>query len=699
MTPGVSIDDGFNMPAPTAAKLSDEEILQTLKFSVPREVNTQRGPRLVSNAQPNEHFIELYQRRTVWLRERGYTYSLNKFAGNMQVSFWQLVPATVLVERSEAIAASRATDANISIPSPEGLTYLGYQKAGVAYSLGRQGSLIGDEMGLGKTIQAIGVINSSPQMKKILLVCPASLKLNWKRELDKWLVKKRPIIISDSKMFCAVDGVSIINYDILHKHIDEIRCTEWDLIVLDEAHYLKNRSARRTKMVFGDKVSKQEKLDGYADVPPIQAHKRILLTGTPIANRPAEIFGLINYADPIAWPNFFKFAKRYCNAYEGSFGWSMDGASHLDELHDKLRETVMIRRLKKDVLKELPAKRRAIVEFTATGAAKALVQAEKAAYAAKDAQMAALQVRVEMAKASDNEAEYKSAIMAMKEGVGAIFGELATIRRETVTAKVNMKEIVAFIDEAVEESEKVIIFAHHKDAIAILHKRFGQASVLLVGDTPMIERQAAVDRFQTDPTCKVFLGSLMAAGVGITLTASSHVLFVEGDWVPGNLSQAEDRAHRIGQLESVLVQHLVLEDSIDATLLKRVIAKQEIIDQALDSAAAPDEPDQAIGRLEQHATEGTSKEKLAKEAEALTDDQCVAAKEAIRFLAGNCNGAIDWDGQGFSKVDTTIGKSLAGMVTLSKKQCALARKIAWKYRGQLGDSLRERITLKTHETK
>jgi hypothetical protein len=206
-------------------------------------------------------------------------------------------------------------------------------------------------------------------------------------------------------------------------------------------------------------------------------------------------------------------------------------------------------------------------------------------------------------------------------------------------------------------------------------QEFGSEAVCLVGDTPMIERQAAVDRFQKDPSCKLFVGSIMAAGVGITLTAAAHAIFLELDWVPGNVSQAEDRIHRIGQKESVLIQHLVLEGSLDAVMAKRIIAKQEIIERALDKVADAE--------AELPTASDTRPKALETAAQTMTQEQRDGAQRAIRMLAMVCNGARDWDGQGFSKIDTMIGKSLAAQDRLTPKQCALAAKIALKYRRQL----------------
>lgn len=670
-----------------------EDILASLKWSAAKEVPTKKGPRMVSSAPATDEVFALWKRERDEMYRLGY--SVSEFKGKWQISRWQEVDKKVIAAREESKTLSRATDAEVSVPVPEGLFYLGYQRAGIKFGLDRSAVLIGDEMGLGKTIQAIGILNALPDAKRILIICPASLKLNWRRELVKWSVVKRHIFVIESQGgFPDLDGIFIANYDILHKFKDQLVDIEWDLLVADEAHYLKNPKSRRTKQVFGERATPKEKKEGMADVPGIVAKKRVLLTGTPIANRPVELFPLIEYLDPITWGgNFFKFAIRYCAAQQNGFGWDFSGASNLDELQEKLRSTIMVRRLKKDVLTELPPKRRQVIEFPAEGKLERFAREEREAYEGREDELSGLHAAVELAKASDNPDEYGRAVQNLMKGISAVFAGISTMRRELAEAKTSL--CIEHIKEAVEESGKVVVFAHHKSVCAAIMAAFGSEAVMLVGDTKMEDRQAAVDRFQKDPTCKVFVGSIGAAGVGITLTAASHVIFCELSWVPGEVSQGEDRCHRIGQKNSVLVQHLVVEGSLDCTMAKRIVAKQDVIDQALDTVRTKllMEPIETTQRKDRGgASVGTPAEKIAQEAALMTLDQQEASHEALKLLAARCNGARDWDGAGFSKIDTAIGKDLAARRFLSSKQAALARKIAWRYRkSQLPESLVARM--------
>jgi SWI/SNF-related matrix-associated actin-dependent regulator 1 of chromatin subfamily A len=588
--------------------------------------------------------------------------------------------------------ASRATDAAVNVPAPDGLSYLPFQKAGIAFASSRPGVLIADEMGLGKTIQALGIVNGDESIRRVLVVCPASLKMNWKREAEKWLVRRFVVAIASSDSFALpaasgpVEGVVVIvNYDVLHRHEAAIRAEPWDLLIVDEAHYIKTPTARRTVQVIGTPEKKRAKA-GTKTVTAIPAKRRAFLTGTPIVNRPIELWPIVHALDPGSFGSFWAYASRYSNAHNNGWGWDFSGAANLDELQDRLRSSIMVRRLKKDVLTELPAKRRQVIEIAANGNA-GIVSKETAAWEAVQESLAALRAAVEMAKTSEDPAEYRAAVEALRAGEQAAFNEISRLRHDTAVAKIPM--VIEHLSTIVEEGDaKVVVFAHHHDVVRALAGAFPTSSVVLTGETPMIERQAAVDRFQTDPTCTVFIGSITAAGVGLTLTASSHVVFAELDWVPGNLSQAEDRCHRIGQTESVLVQHLVLEGSLDATMAKTIVRKQAVIEAALDAthpereAMVLESSEPVVEERREAASRTTKYEAVTKEAETITERAVAAVLDALRRVSGLCDMAQRLDGQGFNKIDARIGHDLASRSTLTKRQAVLGRKIVRKYRKQ-----------------
>ena len=596
--------------------------------------------------------------------------------------------ATLDQARRDVLAASAATDADVVIPVPEGLELLPFQKAGVAYAAKRTHVLIGDEMGLGKTIQAIALAGLMPAQARILVICPASLRLNWKREWQKWDVHGRSVEVAGRKGWPACQVV-ILNYDVVTKYAAELRASEWDLVVCDEAHYMKNPKARRTQMVLG-----HEAKDPQASVDRIPAKRWVFLTGTPILNRPIELWTLVNVLDPAGLGrSFFGFAARYCGACHNGYGWDFSGASNLEELQERLRLAGMVRRLKSEVLAELPPKRRQVIELAANGA-EALVSRQNELSARYEKRMEELEAAVELAKAGTDE-EWEQALRALNEGRGAAFAEMAETALALGVAKV--PHVIEFIEETLGEQEKVVIFAQHHKVIDALMDAFAQSAVRLRGDDSLEARQRAVDRFQSDPTCTVFVGSIHAAGVGITLTAASRVLFAELDWVPANLSQAEDRLHRIGQSNSVLVQHLVFDNSLDARMAHAIVAKQDVIDRALNREALIEQEirsEQEAKRLAQVAATTTLKrehvQKLAEQL-ALRPEGVEAIHLGLQLMAGVCDGARQLDGMGFNKIDTRIGKQLAAQPGQSPRQAILGRQVLIKYRRQLPSDLHQLI--------
>jgi SWI/SNF-related matrix-associated actin-dependent regulator 1 of chromatin subfamily A len=357
--------------------------------------------------------------------------------------------------------------------------------------------------------------------------------------------------------------------------------------------------------------------------------------------------------------------------------WNFSGSSNLEELQELLRSTFMVRRLKKDVLKELPPKRRQVILMPADGAKKA-VEAEAEAYADKEEQLEKFASQIAQAHALGDGDSYNKAVAALQEAQAAAFAEMAKLRKDLAIAKI--PAVISHLESAFENGiGKIVFFGHHhvmNDAIA---EHFGDAAVKLTGTvTSGKVRQAAVDRFQEDESVKLFVGSIGAAGVGHTLTAASTVIFGELDWVPANVTQAEDRCHRIGQLASVLIQHLVLEGSLDARMAQVLVDKQNIADRALDKDTTLIVP---VLPSKKKKAGVMGKYPVA------SDKKKAASLLAMQMLAGVCDGARAEDGMGFSALDADIGHKLAGLESLSDGQTWLAASLANKYRRQLGDDL------------
>jgi SWI/SNF-related matrix-associated actin-dependent regulator 1 of chromatin subfamily A len=483
-------------------------------------------------------------------------------------------------------AVKQRVDAIAALPIPAGLEYLDYQKDGILYGADHQHILNADEMGLGKTIQAIGILNADALSHRVLVICPATLKINWKREFKKWDVKNLSVEIIESgriqKRKGVVDelqfpdsDVVIINFDILESWRTQLRQVRWDVLIVDEAHKLKNPKTGRTIEVFGcRKYKEQEAVDR------IEARRYILLTGTPL-NKPRELWPVVRALDPRGLGvSKREFEQRYCDGHMKPIYakdtvlidgvkptrppiktvWDATGASNLDELNTLMRAKFMIRRMKADVLTQLPSKRRQAIILAPTGPRLAgLIQ--------KEVQMF----------------DKYSAYVKEQKFTTPEFQEMARVRKETGVAKVPF--VIEHLKGVLDETDKVCVFAHHHEVVDGLVDAMREFGVAVVdGRTSNADRQKAVDAFQTGAP-RVFIGGIQAAGVGLTLTAASLAVFAELGWTPDELAQAEDRLHRITQVNSVLVQYLVWEGSLDERQAQLMVQKQEVSDKALGTKA------------------------------------------------------------------------------------------------------------------
>lgn len=484
----------------------------------------------------------------------------------------------------DAVMAATNADTTISIPAPDGLNYLPYQRAGITTMLGRDNSLCADEMGLGKTIQAIGVVNATLNVRRVLIICPASLRLNWQREWKKWSVAKiNPVIVTDTwhKGIATGDGIFeappcaiIISYQGAVKWRMQIEQTRWDILITDEVHACKNASTQQTKAVLGGLPVDKSKPRGDK-WPPIAAKRRVMMTGTPIVNRPEELWPLLrvidrhgigrdrdDYMRRYVLPPDVPLTVRYkqVETYR-----AMLVQQRQKELHDRLRSSIMVRRLKADVLKDLPSKRRQII-LVEPANAKSLIAAENAVLNKKRAELMAL--------------KHENAVQKLQVFRGAALAEISRIRHETALAKV--PAVIEHLYDMLDQVNKIFVCVHHHDVADAIAAALPAVTVQFDGRVDQKERDARVTRFQTDKSCRVFVGSIRAAGLGLTLTAASVVLFAELDWTPAAMVQAEDRLHRIGQKDSVLVHHLVIDGSIDQKMAQILIDKSIMIDSILD---------------------------------------------------------------------------------------------------------------------
>lgn len=446
-------------------------------------------------------------------------------------------------------------DDDIEIPGLKG-TPFPYQRKGVQFLERRNGrGLIADEMGLGKTIQALAWLQLHPEARPAIIVCPASLKLNWAKEIFHWMESGTNVqMLHGTKPHLGEDpsnSILIINYEILAYWSDTLNQIGPQVVVTDEAHKYKNNQAKRTKAV--KKLAK--------GVPHF-----IALSGTPIVNRPIEMYNALKLVDSSVVPGFWGFAKRYCGARHNGFGWDFTGATNTDELHDKLVKTVMIRRRKADVLQDLPDKLHSAVPLE-------------------------IDNRQEYDKASRDVVAWLAATEGEERAQSAKNSEmLARINTlKKLAARGKLKSAINWVSDHIESGNKIVVFVHHKEIVQGVKDAFGEQAVKVDGSMSQEDRNKSVEAFQNDDNVMVFIGNMQAAGVGLTLTAASDVAFIELPWTPGELVQAEDRCHRIGQKNTVNVYYLLAADTIDEDIADLLSEKRKVLDAVIDGQ----EPDEA----------------------------------------------------------------------------------------------------------
>lgn len=477
-----------------------------------------------------------------------------------------------------------------------------YQKEAVVFfDINNGVAILGDEPGAGKTAQIIAY--AIKNNLKTIVICPASLKLNWRNEIYKFsnekafIYKYNPpkkfnikINSKEESLFHVINYESLDTYFKLnyshtcknnkckHKFVDHkkthkkcpncgfektissritknlspfedekgiiLNPEDYDLIVCDEAHYLKNQSSKRTKLV--------RKM--FINVP-----KKILLSGTAIKNRTEELFSLLNFIDPKEWDNLHTFALRYCAAFESNFGWDYKGASNLDELFQRI-SPYFLRRLKRDVLKNLPEKTFTVLPIALT---------EKQFRDYEKIEKNVVEVINEMGEVEDVEED------------GLFISALQKLRKFTSDIKVD--ESLDYLQNIVDSNQKIVVFCNFISSAEKIYNHFKDNAVIFTGEYNMQHKQDAVDKFQNDENCNIFVGTIGAAGVGITLTAADTSLFIEEAWSPSDNIQAQDRIHRASQKSSsVRIIKFVCEGTIDEYIEDVLAKKESIITKVLD---------------------------------------------------------------------------------------------------------------------
>ncbi|WP_395175548.1 DEAD/DEAH box helicase [Roseibium alexandrii] len=422
-----------------------------------------------------------------------------------------------------------------------------YQKRGIQFLARNRRALLADEPGLGKTFQAIRACDAA-FAEDVLIVCPASVIGTWKAEIAKFATRTWNFHVTSYEMACG-------------KEYDKLMSQRWDTIILDEAHYLKTLTSKRTKKIYGFSTK-----DGYRRGIGLvdRAFAVWLLTGTPMPNDPSELFPHLRALaeERIHSPrtgkvwSMHQFINAYCVTKNNGFGDRIVGAKNADKLHRKLNG-FMLRRYKRDVLKDLPPLRFGEIQVDGdlSGLPAEEVQKVKAALEA-------------------------GGFQALKE----IAGHVGVLRRLTGLAKIG-STIKWLQDWLANSTGKIVVFAYHRDVIAALHEQFGDIAVGISGSTSQADREDARERFQTDPSVRMFIGQITAASTGITLTAASDLLFVESSWVPAEIEQAAQRIHRIGQKDSCLVRFAMIPNSIDEDIQRAVARKVGMIERVIEGVS------------------------------------------------------------------------------------------------------------------
>jgi SWI/SNF-related matrix-associated actin-dependent regulator 1 of chromatin subfamily A len=442
---------------------------------------------------------------------------------------------------AEAIRRSRTTTGE---PIPEVAARLGgelqpFQWGGVRYALDARRTFLADEQGLGKTVEALATLEADDAYPAIV-VCPASLKLNWERETRKWLPHRTIAMVEGKSAVPDTGDITILNYEIVAAHREQLARIHPRALVVDESHYAKNPQAKRTQAV--------RRLAATLD----DSALRLALTGTPVLNHADE---LISQLRVIGRLEDFGSGARFSRQFQGPLTE--------ERLHWHLRRRCFVRRLKSEVLPQLPAKRRVVVPVAIDN---------KREYRLAEEDVVAW-LREQPLELSELDARIAATLRAER------LAQLTTLQRLAARGKLNAA--LTWIEDFLASGEPLVVFARHVDVQRAVLERFPDAAHLLGADA-LGERDEAVREFQRPDGPQLIVCATRVAAQGITLTRASNVAFLELEWTPAMHDQAEDRTHRIGQRDAVTAWYLLAAETIDETMAQLVEAKRSHISAVTD---------------------------------------------------------------------------------------------------------------------
>ncbi len=468
--------------------------------------------------------------------------------------------------------ASRATDAELEISGLQAELFP-YQKAGINYAVAAQRCFIADEMGLGKTLQGIGtleVLHAYPAV----VVCPPNLVLNWESEYSRFLPHRSTAVVENRREFPNDYEVVIVGYSNVSAW--EGQLSSHNGYIFDESHYAKTKSSQRTKAC--KKIARSSK-----------AAPILLLTGTPVTNRPSEYASQLDIIGQIdKFGGEWGFYRRYCNAFKDKWGqWHLEGHSNLEELNDKLRSTCYIRRTKEEVMPDLPPVLHNPV----------LVDGSTAAMREyKKAEADIIQYLMDRAAEIAREMGLSPTSAAVRAKFRAESSQhlvkISVLRR--LAARAKMAHVEEWIESHVQEGRKVVVAAHHRDIVDEITNRHG--GLKIQGGMSVQAVEAAKKRFQEEEDPVIVL-SIQAAKSGHTLTAAQDILFVEQPWTPADVSQTYSRLHRIGQQGSVTATYMLTAGTVDEDIYDLLAEKRSVVDQATEGELEGGAPESMASRI------------------------------------------------------------------------------------------------------
>jgi hypothetical protein len=451
----------------------------------------------------------------------------------------------------KAVASSRATSAE---PLGDVAARLGsdgnealqpFQWAAVRYALEAKRCFLADEQGLGKTVEALATLEAADAFPAVV-VCPASLKLNWERESARWLPHRSTTVVNGRSGFPERADITILNYELVQYQLEALSRRGFKALIADESHYCKNPQAKRTKAVRRLAGSVAE--DGL----------RLALTGTPVLNHADELIAQLRVIGRL--DDFGSGA---------SFKRQFEGPLSEERLHWHLRRYCFIRRLKSEVLPQLPAKRQVVVPVSLNNEAEyRLAEHDVIEW-----------LRTQPIDLKQLDAKIAAALRAQR------LAQLTALQR--LAARGKLAAAIAWIHDFLESGEALVVFARHIEVQQAVLARFPDAVHILGADSEL-QRQAAIDAFQEPDGPQLIIGATRVAAQGITLTRASNVCFLELEWTPAIHDQAEDRCHRIGQRDAVTAWYLLAAETIDETMARLIQRKRQIVDAVTDGRGLPD---------------------------------------------------------------------------------------------------------------